>query len=289
MARLRITDILPNVVEVAPIEAKDDPLVGSYMGEGVFMTKIWSRHLLKTFTRDTIVTPHLVNLGLIEPHNTRLLTSLVSPRGVFVDIGANVGYFSVLGAWRVWPAGQVWSFEPHPRLYPLLWENLLINGYSDIAHCHRVALSDHAGTAKMQVFDGHDAASTIRNVSADFIQFTERQTGRPSRTIDVDVARLDDLMCDVPEIDVLKIDAEGHEPAIVRGGREILARSLDIKIVMEFVPPILGRAESLAHLGVLRELGFSVFQIEPDASLVLHADDEALVEMDFSDLLLLRT
>jgi FkbM family methyltransferase len=289
MVPLRITDILPDIVEIPPIQGKDDPLAGSYMGDGVFMTKIWSRHLLRTSAGDMIVTPHLVNLGFIEPHNTRLLTSLIRPGDVFVDIGANIGYFSVLGAWRAWPGGQVWAFEPQPRVYPLLWDNLSINGFSGIARSHQVALSDRAGTATMRIFEGYEAASTIRDVSPDFVCATERQTGRQSRTIDVDVLRLDDVMREVPEIHVLKMDAEGHEPAIVKGGQKILARSRNVKIVMELVPPTIGRAESLAHLGLLRELGFSIFRIESDASLVHHSDDEALVDIDFSDLLLLRT
>jgi GTP-binding protein len=61
------------------------------------MTRIWSGHMMMVHTDDMIVAPHLVNIGINEPHNTRILVSLIKPGDVFVDVGANVGYFSVLG------------------------------------------------------------------------------------------------------------------------------------------------------------------------------------------------
>ncbi len=280
---------LTGCVEIPPIQAKEDPFAGSYMGDAVFMTKTWARHLINTSARDMIQTPHIVHLGYIEPHNTRVLASITKPGDVFVDVGANVGYFSLLGAWRAWPNGQLWAFEPQPRLYSLLWDNLSINGYTGMAHTHRLALSDSAGLATLRIFEGYEAASTIRDVPADFIAETERQTGRRSRTIEVETRTLDQVMSGVPEVNVMKIDAEGHEPAILRGAKRLLERSPHVKILMELVPPTMGRDETLAHLSFLRSLGFSIFRIiEADASLEHQIDDSELVERQFSDLLLMR-
>lgn len=284
----RIGDILPGIAEFPPIIKKDDPFGGTYMGDGVVMTRIWTTHLLRLSSGDMLVTPHLLSLGINEPHNTRLLASLIQPQDVFVDVGANIGYFSVIGAWRAWPGGQVWSFEPHPKLYALLSDNMTINGYEAIAHRHRLALSDRSGTATMRIFEGYEATSTIRDVPDDFVRHTEQQTGRLSRTIEVDVVRLDDIMRDVPEIHVMKIDAEGHEPAVIRGAVEILRRSRNVRIVMEFVPFIMGLPEAAAHLALCRELGFAIYRIETDASLIRHDDDGVLLGIGFSDLFLVR-
>lgn len=288
MEKSRLSDIFPGIVELPPPSEKPNSLIGQYLGDGVCLTKLWTRHLFKVSTNDSIVTPHILNLGFIEPQNTTLLTSMTRPGDVFVDIGANVGYFSVLGAWRSWPGGEVWSFEPLPRLYSLLYDNLAINGYAGIARQNRAALSDRSGITELRIFEGYEATSTIREVAPAFLQETERQTGRLSRTIEVNTLRLDDVMRDVPEVHVMKIDAEGHEPAIIRGGVEVLKRSRNVKIVMEFVPTIMGVQESLNHLRLLRGLGFSIFRIEPDASLVPHPVDDTLVNITFSDLFLTR-
>jgi FkbM family methyltransferase len=285
---LRINDVLPDVAEFPEIPAKSDPFGGVYMGDGIVMTRLWTEHLFLTSSGDMIVTPHLLSLGMNEPHNTRILMSVTNPGDVFVDIGANVGYFTVLGAWRAYPGGQVWAFEPIPKLYRIMSDNLHNNGFSMMAERRQLGLSDRTGVAQLRIFEGYEATSTMRELSADFISVTEQQTGRQSHVIDCNIVRLDDEMSDVKEINVLKIDAEGHEPSIIRGAQKILARSGNIRIVMEFVPSIMGEVEAAAHLKLLRDLDFSIFRIESDASLIEFRDDNELMAIPFSDLLLVK-
>ncbi len=95
-------------------------------------------------------------------------------------------------------------------------------------------------------------------------------------------------MRDVAAIDVMKIDAEGYEPAIIAGAQEILRRSRDVKIVMEFVPPIMDAGDAQAMLRMIRELGFSIYRIEHDFSFTAQPDDDALTAIPFSDLFVLR-
>jgi FkbM family methyltransferase len=288
MATLRIGDVIDGIGEYPEILAKTQQFSGVYMGGGVVMTQLWSQHPFMTSAGDMIVTPHLIDVGINEPHVTRTLMSLTKPGDVVVDIGANAGYYSVLCAWRAYPGGQVWAYEPIPKLYRLMSDNLHNNGYAHMAQRRQMALSDHQGTASLRVFEGYEATSTLRDVSDAFIANTAAETGRPSHLIDVAVARLDDQMADIAEVHLMKIDAEGHEPAIIRGATDILSRSKNLKIVMEFVPPIMGERESIDHLGLLRKLGFAVYRIETDASLVRHDDDAALAAIPFSDLLLVK-
>jgi FkbM family methyltransferase len=289
MAALRITDVVPVTQEYPEIAPKTDPFGGTYMGGGVVMTRLWSKHLFLTSTGDMIVTPHLLDAGINEPHVTRTLMSLTQAGDVMVDIGANAGYYSVLCAWRAHPGGQVWAFEPIPKLYRIMSDNLHNNGFAGMAQRRQMALSDHNGTASLRVFEGYEATSTLRDVPEAFIANTAAETGRPSHLIDVAVARLDDEMANIAEIHVMKIDAEGHEPAIIRGAQEILQRSRNLKIVMEFVPPIMGRDESMGLLAMLRDLDFIIYRIETDASLVRFDSDDELVNLPFSDLLLVKS
>jgi len=287
--KIRITDLLPDIVELAAPSPKTEGFSGIYLGNGAVMTRIWTGHLLKVLGGEMIVTPHLLNLGFNEPHVTRMVTSLIQPGDTFVDAGANIGYYSVLGGFHAWPDGRVWTFEPQPRAYQLHSDNLMMNGFDVIAERHMLALSDHEGVAEMRIFEDYEATSTLRNVPKDYIEHTERQTGRASHTIKVPIARLDDIMRDVPQIDVMKIDVEGCEPEIIRGAQEIISRSPTIKIVMEFVPVTTGLAEAAAHLSLLRALGLSIWVIEHDGTLSPQTDDAALLQRPFADLLLLKT
>jgi FkbM family methyltransferase len=288
MTSLRLEDIDPSLRDFGEIPQKSPTMSGVYFGDRVLMTRIWSGHMMMVHTDDMIVAPHLVNIGINEPHNTRILVSLIKPGDVFVDVGANVGYFSVLGAWRAYPGGQVWSFEPNPKVFSILSDNLTVNGYADMAHRWPAAASDQAGERSLRIFPGYVATSTMRDVPEDYLRFTERETGRKSHVIDVDAVRLDEAMRDVPAIDVMKIDAEGHELHVLRGAREIVSRSPDLKIVMEFNPSMLGADGARDLVELVRTLGFDTYAIEHDATLTRMADEEALLEAAFLDLLLVR-
>lgn len=280
--------VIGGASDFGAIPRKADQMSGVYMGNDVVMTRLWSDHSFLASTRDMIVTPNLINIGMVEPHNSRLIVSLIGPGDVVVDIGANTGYYSVLGAWRAFPRGQIWSFEPNPAAYALLSDNLHNNGFGTIAHRHRVALSNRQGEATLRVFPGYEATSTIRDVSRAFVDHTERETGRPSHEVVVPVDTLDNIMRDCPAIDFIKIDAEGHEPEIIDGAQQILARSKNLKMLMEFVPPILDDGKARAMLAMLRAIGLTIYRFDNDANLTRYDDDDALMRFDFSDLFLTR-
>lgn len=289
MKTYRINEIFPHIAELPMPLPKEPPLSGVYMGKDCVLTKLYTQHLMYVSTDDLIVGPHLINLGFTEPHNTRILTSLIQPGDVFVDIGANIGYFSVLGGWRSYPGGSQWAFEPQPALYRLLADNITVNGFGATGHAFCAALSDRATRMPMRIFPGYLATSTMRKMDDAYVAFTEASTGRKSEMIEVQTLRLDDVMRDVPEINVIKIDVEGHEPEVMRGASDILARSRNLKIVMEFFPALMTRAVALDHLKFLRGFGLSIYRIETDGTLSARPDDQALIEGGFSDLLLVRS
>lgn len=285
---LTLSDVVPGTVDFGPIAEKPDQMSGCYIGQGVVMTRLWSGHSMFVTGGDMIFTPHLIRIGVNEPHNSRILCSLVGPGSVVVDIGANVGYFTILSAWRAWPDGRVWAFEPNPNSYRLLADNITANGFPAIVERRQLALSDSSGAAALHVFPGYEATATIRDVPDAFIDLTRRETGREPHRIDVATVRLDDEMAGVPEVHVMKIDAEGHEPAVLRGAMGLIRRSPRLAIVMEFVPAILDGQDARAMLSAMRGEGFAAYRILADATLDPQPDDERLMAIPFSDLLLVR-
>lgn len=134
---------------------------------------------------------------------------LLKPNQKAIDIGANYGLFTLSMAKIVGPGGNVWAFEPASSTANFLSESLTINGFSHVVLDQR-ALSEHAGTAQLSLNDNSEWNELVRD-------------GAPARVSEtVTLISLDDATQEYgwSNIDFVKIDAEGEEAAIVRGGRE---------------------------------------------------------------------
>ncbi len=93
-----------------------------------------------------------------EAENTGVLKQLLRPGDIFVDVGANLGYFSLLGARRVGPEGTVLAYEPVPATFAWLTSNIRLNRCPNI-EASQVALSDLAGTLELHLFPGDSVAT----------------------------------------------------------------------------------------------------------------------------------
>lgn len=124
----------------------------------------------------------------------------------FIDIGANIGLHSLVAAELVGPTGSVWAFEPHPTTFSYLEENVRRNSLENV-FLHPLAVGE-------------------RNTSARLIEERnddEHHLGSEGG-VPVDVVRLDDVIPRHVNVAVVKIDVEGYETHVLRGGRETLSR-----------------------------------------------------------------
>lgn len=138
---------------------------------------------------------------------------------VVIDAGANVGFFSLRHAPRVGPNGRVYAFEPNPLVFKLLERNVLRNGLTQV-RCLQSALGETAGSVR---FTSDPRASSCGHVA----EGDEAGELVASTTLDDLVEREN-----IERIDLLKMDVEGYEPHVLRGG---LARALERtrRVVME--------------------------------------------------------
>lgn len=165
---------------------------------------------------DTHLTPWVRSQGVWEADVMKLLGRSLHPGGVFVDVGANVGFHTVLAAQLVGPTGRVLAVEPAAWTLELLRANVWRTGV-DVTVLP-VAASDAAGTVRLALDPGHRSGA----------RFAEAGKG-----VEVESARLDDLLPDLA-VAVLKVDVEGAEPLVLRGARAVLARSPHLLAVVEF-------------------------------------------------------
>ena len=155
-------------------------------------------------------------LDTVDPKLFDTVTELVRPGDVVWDVGANVGLFSFSAAFAAGPTGRVVALEPDPFLANLLGRSAaaLPEGYAPVAVLP-VAVSDEVGLDQLSIAGQGRASNTLG--------FGMSQLGGLRRTQTALCLTLDWLLQYLPPPDVLKIDVEGVEGAVLRGASAVLA------------------------------------------------------------------
>ena len=181
-------------------------------------------------TRDAAIAPWLVLDGMWEPHVTSWLQSTLNRGHIFVDVGANVGYFTLLGASLVGPGGRVVSVEAHPQLASILQRNVVINGHYGFVTTHNCAAWSEKTELEFHVrtnFAGNSSVGTIDEAGL-------RRLGDSEELVRVQAETLDDLLSDLPRVDVMKVDVEGAELHVFQGLAHTIARNPNLVIMFEW-------------------------------------------------------
>jgi FkbM family methyltransferase len=146
--------------------------------------------------------------------------AIILRRGMsFWDVGAHVGFFTILGRQLVGSEGHVHAFEPIPENRERLLTATELNGFADVA-VHADALSDRTGKSMLEE---RGATSTWTMVGDD----------RAHRCVTVRCTTIDEIGERLPAPDLIKIDVEGHEVEVIRGGLNVL-RNPRVRAVVEF-------------------------------------------------------
>lgn len=165
---------------------------------------------------------------------------------VVVDIGANLGYYTLQEAAIIGDRGRVIAYEPLSDVAQLLQYNCLLNSYQDVVEVVECALGDRNGRAEFLRSDASNCSQM-----AEFGQQVGNWT--PNKAcIDVDVRRLDDDLNDrgVPldSVNVIRFDIEGYEVHALKGARETLRRSKPLILFFEVHPQWLRQAGQMSQL-----------------------------------------
>jgi FkbM family methyltransferase len=188
----------------------------------------------------------------------RYLSSTLTEGQVFLDIGANIGFYSLFAARTVGPKGRVFSFEPDPMTFESLKRSVALNAF-DWAACVNMALSNRCGEIPFYTVADGSAHSLVPEIV--------RRANRYSGQLAVRVARLDDLhregLLATPRIDLIKVDVEGEEERTVGGMLETLQRFSCPRVWAEVRGPRGSTRAPDTYPGVerqMRSLGYEPFQ-----------------------------
>jgi len=198
-----------------------------------------------------------------EPHVTELISTLLKPGDVFMDVGANVGYFTFLAASLVGKAGKVIAFEPNPQNLHLIYSTALDLPPGFNIEIYPFAVSDAAGILKFTTVGSNGGVVTHGIVGSDIGK-------EPHYDILVQSVVMDKVLNDESRIDLIKIDVEAHEPAATRG-METLLRKHKPKMITEFHPYALkfnNKEPPIAYLHQLYALGYRLSIIETSGNIL---------------------
>lgn len=158
----------------------------------------------------------------VEPQVEDALLTLLSPGDVFYDVGANIGWYTMLAARAVGPAGRVVAFEPSLHNAALLQQNVATNGLADMTTIVPAAATDQSGWA--QFLDGGSLEGRLSKDDCEAQARRRAQRKAPTRSSFVPVLTLDAWIAETeqPPPSLLKIDVEGAEVGVLRGMAETL-------------------------------------------------------------------
>lgn len=226
-------------------------------------SQLTARHGEQTFRVNTedVVGRHIYKYGQHDPLMSDYLRRTLQPRDgdLLIDIGANIGWFSVLFAEACHDVdAKVLAFEPDPNNYALLQHNVAANALADKVVTQPLALSDNQDGATLHLFSGNNRGRHSLLPIHD------------GETVEIPTARLDDVISHDAALGagrpaLLKIDIEGFELIALRGAPDTLARCP--LVVLEYSPEFMRRGdlEPSELLQLMHDSGFSAHRLTSGA------------------------
>ncbi len=206
---------------------------------------------------------------IFEEFDTDLVKKVIKKGDIVLDLGANIGYYTLIFAKLVGESGKVYAFEPDPDNFRLLKKNIRINGYKNVILVNK-AVSNKAVKTKLYISEIYTASHAIFD------------TGERRKSIEVDTVRLDDYFNDFHgKIDFIKMDVEGAEGGVIQGFSNFLNNATNIiKILTEFSPFLLKSSdvEAKEFLNLLLKFKFKIFTLNKNKKEIKVANVENLLK-----------
>ena len=199
---------------------------------------------------------------------TKFLIKNLNFNDVFYDIGANYGFYTLL-AQEFIKEGEIHSFEPNPKIFKLLKENSNLGKFKN-TYINELALSDQNGEAEF-----YDLLDSRRHSGAGSLIKYERF--KKYRVIKVKTIKLDDYVLNHKPPTIMKIDVEGAEPFVLKGGLNLIKNYTPL-IIMEFIPDSL----HLEAVKMLFDNKYSAYKLDVNGDLILVNKPKEMLSKNFN-------
>ena len=186
--------------------------------------------------------------GNYEVGTDRFLVGCARSGGLFLDIGSNIGYYSLLVASQH-VSRNVWAFDPNPLVRECLENSIRLNSYHERVRVFPYALSDHDGHSAMIIEEGVSGSGHL----------SESNDGNEGGLAEIEIREFDPIWqaAGSPEVSSVKIDVEGHELQVLKAMKSVLEQNHP-DIVIELVEDQLNRYGSSVEgvVGFLEGIGY---------------------------------
>lgn len=216
-----------------------------------------------------------------EADVVRVFRTFLTQRSVVLDIGANFGLYTALSASIVKNKGRLYAFEGNPRVFASLQRTIVANDlyFNPRVTAANLLVSDRSGRGLLHYSANLPSGGTMSDI--------ELSGGRRT-TVEVDMTTIDDFLPPDLAVDLVKVDVEGHEPLVLRGMERTIARSPNIRIIIEFCDGLLAHTVNSADFAeYIRGLGFAICRVLPNFKIRLVPAGEILAGFNYC--LLTRT
>ncbi|HVN00264.1 MAG TPA: FkbM family methyltransferase [Caulobacteraceae bacterium] len=226
----------------------------AYLDPQTALTTLHDGQLIFVDPTDEQLTPSIVAYGLWEFWIERVIRRLLKPGDRVIEVGANVGYYTLVMSSVIGPTGRLDAFEASPRMARLLRRSVSSSGRGDFVTVHEKIVADRPGAMHLNISSRFAGAGNVAE--------NGWSIGEDTEVIECEAVRLDDLYPD-QLVDMIRIDTEGSEVLILNGAMGIIARSPGIKLCIEWhVGMMSARGDVGALIAALTEMGFRFWRID---------------------------
>ena len=217
--------------------------------------------------KDPVVSGAL-RFGVYEKTESQWFQSVCQPGMTFLDVGANIGYYTALGSHLVGLKGKVISLEPDPESFSYLEQTISANNSSNVL-AFQVAASDKKTLSPLYISTENRGDNRLYASSEDRTEIL------------VKTQPLDELLFEhnIDQVDLIKIDVQGYEPKVIEGLKKTISRSQQIVLITEFWPKGItdAGADAKVFLDNLRNLGLTLYELKSDGEVTEICDDNDLI------------
>jgi FkbM family methyltransferase len=224
---------------------------------------------------DHYISGDLLRDKIWEPFETEIFRRICLAGDVVADIGANIGWYSVIASKLVGESGRVFSFEPDMKNMELLKKNLAASGGAGTVETRACAVSDRSSLEKLFLSDTN---------LGDHQLFDD---GGSRKSLDVTVVSLDDVFFNEPNRPTLvKSDTQGSEARIIRGAARLFESGWRPILILEFWPYGLKGAgdDPMALWRRLKSLGYAMYEITEENPQLMRLHESSLQDRLVTDI-----
>ena len=201
---------------------------------------------------DNVIAPVILRYGIWERRVTESFKSLITKGSTVADVGAHIGYYTLIASKYVGKSGRVFAFEPHPKNFAFLLKNIRANACDNVIPV-QAAISNLPGTVKLFINPNNVGGHRLWGESRDKFLWVKATT-------------LDDFFKEYDyHVDLIKMDIEGLEGAAIQGMPVLLRKNSALTIFSEYWPGALKASglEPEEYLLALSKNRFKLYEIIP--------------------------